>query len=274
MTPLLALDRLNGWARCSAMKESALAEFSRRGALFTCLVHVDLRCNRRCGGKGRYMHESGDLAPDCWGCNSTGTARLVFAESTIHVDLTSSPHPVILDHPLVWHSPRSGSMFGANAYHNAWAMAGGQSPSTAPAGDWTPRRPGLVLDVAEAAELLCVAEAHWRPAQDVGDWDDCWDRDTRPYHLDLGPAFGVGIDGQACVDCGAPATHRAHVESVARRLTWSAPICSAHSTGDHGLFDRLRDLGPPPAQLADARIQRWLATHPPEALVPVNRFGV
>ena len=275
---LHALDRLNRWARTSgearpprrtiyAMKDKALEACRALGLSTERFVYVDKMCGG-CGGTGRYLHESGDRANNCWNCKSTGTQRLAFVETTIH-----------LATDIVWHSPTDGrnAGYGKAAYSRAWGALNVWPEHSIPvpmeaATTWTVNLPGVPLLAAEAAELLGIAEAAFPlNGQYVEHWDERWGSGSgRPYYydLDLGregwPAVPACVFcGKSSVDlapdralCGAGATDRT------RRIAWSSPICGHHGS-EPGMWAKILELGPPAHILADHRIQSWILNHPP-----------
>lgn len=274
-SPIYALDTLNRWARhrggttiprrvIYAMKDKALTELHRLGLTSERFVHVDKKCNG-CDGTGRYVHASGDTANNCFRCNSSGTQRLRFVETTL-----------LLARPLVWHSPvttNRWSGYGTVRHHEAWRLinAGRErhvdsiSVPSEPAEGWTVQLPGEALTAGEAAELLCLTEAAF-PLK----WDtvDSWESDHQVgYYRPFYYLLDLEREGQSgrCTLCDAEPPEGgwcgAHVSDAQRRLSWTAPTCDKHTRED-GFWDRLKAAGPVPEVVADPRVQRWIATHP------------
>lgn len=166
-TALFALDRLNSWLRsedsfwcpaCSTFKSviywtktQAILAASKEWHIGMRRIMVQKPC-RRCGGTGLwlpdyYYDESGrrEGGKPCRGCRATGTAKLLFIETTIG--------------PLRWHTPaEKWCMSSLDVYVPFKSYYPDGYEYYALSTDWEPNQKGrsLTLDQAERDMLILL----------------------------------------------------------------------------------------------------------------------
>lgn len=226
MTPVEAVDRLNSWIR----SDSHWGSFSspRYAIYFWKLylvsraladnpdcwrtVHVCLRC-RDCGATGKYIDQYGRNHGHCWKCDSTGTVRLDFLETTIE--------------GFKWHTPRDKTWRINGITNEDWVAA----PCVTE--DWKPNAKGRDMEPWEVAECLNICEVSLPNPGTRMIWegrDYCGDSDNGKYKL------FVGRSEQVCEFCKRPAVQKGDkpglmdgsMHHVSRgNIEWSAWACES-----------------------------------------------
>lgn len=170
---LLALDRLNRYARCwdnvvqpgliYAFKDAALLRLWDEGLHGWRRVAYQVPICGHCGGTGWHLTERHDRRAEgchrCWGHGSTKGSGLgpvlQFVESTIRIDDGRE---------LVWHSPVSGDGAGIALWNRLWPSEVGG------VGTWKPRQPGEPMPAHEVARDLLTVEDWLGPVE----WQYGW----------------------------------------------------------------------------------------------------
>lgn len=165
---LLALDRLNRYARCwdrivqpgliYAFKDRALFRLWDEGLHGWRRVAYQVPTCGHCGGSGWHLTERPDRrAEGCHRCGGYGSRQgdgtgpaLQFVESTIRLDDGRE---------LVWHSPVSGAGAGIELWNRLWPS------QVCGVGTWRPRLPGEGMAAHEVARDLLAVEDWLGPVE-------------------------------------------------------------------------------------------------------------
>lgn len=167
MSALLALDRLNRYARCLdrvvrpgliyAFKDLALRRLWDEGLHGWRRVAYQVPTCGHCGGTGWHLTERHDRRAEgchrCWGHGSTRGSGLgpvlLFVETTVRLD----------GGELVWHSPVTGGGAGFELWNRLRSMEVGG------VGSWRPRQPGEPMPAHEVARDLLTVEDWLGPVE-------------------------------------------------------------------------------------------------------------
>lgn len=219
------VDALNSYVRSESARRgsghflSAVIYHYKREALKTA-TQFRIATHRRvaavtkcidCGGKGRYTDCNGYTHDHCWKCHNTGSAKLLFIESTMPVTLT-----VLSPECITWHSPERDAYAFCRGYH--------EMPEES-AGDWKPHQKGRDLTADELAKHLLEVEEFF-PAKPMrhysgGDYDYHESCPHLEYRLYVGCSRDLG-----CALCGRTDDLVEHGYCVTtQRLSWSATVC-------------------------------------------------
>lgn len=261
---IAAVDRLNSWVRSESfrngvsnprdaiydLKRQAIRAAHADGRCTHRMVRVDATC-RDCGGDGRYKPWWADHALDhCRACESTGTARLRFVETTI------------ADPPLTWHSPYDYkfAVWPLPGVTDWYQARGDELPPLAEG--WGVNQPGRDLSPAEAARALNMAEAAF-PERVAGYWRDSGGDE---FFCDpFGYKLWVGETPEgACVLCDGPiGDHTCGYIATLGRVCWTAHACAACDAIHRGktIWTMLQHAVPHDL-IRHPDITEWIVRHP------------